>query len=151
MNNLPTDVWHHIVTFIIPNKIKNICLKNNSEIVQNYSNLLCVNKEMKEITELQKPNCLKYKKIKFGKRSWCKLHNILECKIIKDIRRITYYQNPLFSKKSKHKNKATYSYHISQNSMINKKNLKPTFIKILNGTKYKFSHICCSGKGLMFG
>jgi len=155
MNNLPTDVWHYIIEFIIPDKIKNTCLKNNSDIIQNYSNLLCINKEIKEITEFQKTNCLNNKKINFGNQIWCQLHDNLECKIIKDIRKITYNQNPLFSNMSNSMSmsidKAKYSYHISQNHMLNKGNLKPVFIKVLNGTKYKISHICCSGKGLMFG
>ena len=140
---LSDDVLRIIFDFLLGSIENKPCLKEKSYKLYG---ILLIDKQFYRLTKIYLPECFSCT-LELGYRKWCKIHDKYEWLLANHIKNNQdKYLKILERLDDKLHHKVSFHY---QNS-IPKDKLKTIFNKVTYGMHYRFSHSCCSGKGIMF-
>ena len=164
--NIPEDVIYHVILSFLMCKKKHCYNDFDKNTKKEFLNLLTINKNANIVLSKSIPKCIKKDKVFFGKHIWCSIHNHLEYTIIINILDVLasnriWNENNVGNKTLSQEDYSNYTlsglplyaFHLHDYNLKLPKNttLLDLFLKLLDGSNYGVNHVCCEGRGIMYG
>ena len=164
--NIPEDVIYNVILPFLMCEKKHCYNHFDKNTKKEFLNLLTINKNTNFILSKFIPDCIQKDKLFFGKHIWCSVHNPMEYEIVLNIIDVISSNriwptnntgNKLLSQEdySNYTLSGTpmYAFHLYDYDIVLPENITilDLFLKLLDGTDYGVTHICCEGQGVMYG